>query len=230
MSFPIAPVQKMLQWDAPLLNQCGQGVEGKGAASSSRAGPSEPLTPLPCAVVAGMGFPWEMGGFCLQPPALFVQDGDFQIHQLFLTLPLPHAQPMRDPTVYKYTDKEHKITISHIIPKVMLLRPVTVARVMLSWSWHHPVPILGCSTPSPAVALGCRWEWGLEMMEKQVCSDCPAWSGSGFGMRTMKWVWGSPCLMERQNKMISCRYSGFLRALSARFAVINSHHSRAGAA
>lgn len=74
----------------------------------------------------------------------------------------------------------------------MLWRPVTMAGVMPSWSWHHPVLILGCrcwaggSTSSPAVALGCRWEWGLEVMEKQVCDDCPAWNGSGFGMRTMK--------------------------------------------
>lgn len=35
--------------------------------------------------------------------------------------------------------------------------------------------------------------------------------------------------MECQNKIIYYYYSGFLRALSARFAVINSHHSRAGA-
>lgn len=56
----------------------------------------------------------------------------------------------------------------------MLWRPFPGAGVMHSSRWHHPVPVLGVQ-----VALGCSWEWRLEM-EERVCADCPAWSRAGW--------------------------------------------------
>lgn len=47
------------------------------------------------------------------------------------------------------------------------------------WGWGDAQLTLAPPCPRSGLALGCSWEWGLEV-EERVCADCPAWSRAGW--------------------------------------------------